>query len=149
MLYLFKFPILNLLFPFVHFFFLYHEQNFKMSKQNILIAIKVIYFLYWLYFLSLLYVDIWEVKQFQRKLLPISSKIMPTYLANFTVVAFRGTKPVWNWIWNIFIEAICWKQETGNYINPYEQHVQYSAFNIVKSIFSIKIFWSICNKNFI
>lgn len=29
-----------------------------------------------------------------------------TYLANLTVVAFLGTKPVWNWIWNIFMEAI-------------------------------------------
>lgn len=30
-----------------------------------------------------------------------------THLANLTVVAFLGTKPVWNWIWNIFMEAIC------------------------------------------
>lgn len=29
-----------------------------------------------------------------------------TYFANLTVVAFLGTKPVWNWIWNIFMEAI-------------------------------------------
>lgn len=65
----------------------------------------------------------WHDKQFQRKLLPVSYKRLSTYLANFTVVAFRGTKPVWNWIWNIFIEAICWKQEIqGNCINPHEQY---------------------------
>lgn len=95
-------------------------------------------------FLSLLHVDVWQVKQFQRKLLPVSYKKVLTYLANFTVVAFRGTKPVWNWIWNIFIEAICWKQETGNCINPHEQYVQYSAFNVMQSIISIKVFWGIC-----
>lgn len=34
-------------------------------------------------------------------------RVTLTYLANFTVVAFRGTKPVWNWTWNIFMDAIC------------------------------------------
>lgn len=33
--------------------------------------------------------------------------VTPTYLANFTEVAFRGTKPVWNWTWNIFMDATC------------------------------------------
>lgn len=33
--------------------------------------------------------------------------VTPTYFANFTVAAFRGTNPVWNWIWNIFMDAIC------------------------------------------
>lgn len=36
-----------------------------------------------------------------------SPMVTPTYFANFTVVAFRGTNPVWNWIWNIFMDAIC------------------------------------------
>lgn len=116
----------------------------KVSKQKTLIRIKVIYFLHWLYFLSLLYVDVWQVKQFLRKLLPVSYKKVSTYLANFTVVAFRGTKPVWNWIWNIFIEAICWKQEIRNCINLYEQYLQCCAFNIMQSIITIKIFWNIC-----
>lgn len=38
---------------------------------------------------------------------PGPSRGTPTHLANFTVAAFRGTNPVWNWSWNIFMDAIC------------------------------------------
>lgn len=34
-------------------------------------------------------------------------------MANFTVVAFRGTNPVWNWTWNIFMDAICGESTPG------------------------------------
>lgn len=40
-------------------------------------------------------------------------KLVHTYFANLTVVAFLGTKPVWNWIWNIFMDAI-WNMTVQN-----------------------------------
>lgn len=47
--------------------------------------------------------------------------VTPAYLANLTVAAFRGTKPVWNWTWNIFMAAIC-RESTQEGGSEREQH---------------------------